>query len=132
MHESDARLVILFTLLVAELADMAACLARLAAVPRLDDLRARTKRAESALAWHERRVLLVSEQPAHDRAARVGVLRRLPAAGLRVVAPHAAMADAVTRGQHQLEVRVAERDLVFFFWQAIRVGVVVVVVIRAF
>lgn len=123
MHESDARLVILLAFLVAELADVAASLARLAAVPRLDDLRTRAKRAESALAWHERRVLPVCEQPAHDRATRVGVLGRPPREGLRVVAPHAAMADAVARGQDELEVRVAVRDLVF--WQAVRIGAIV-------
>lgn len=125
MHETDARLVILSAFLVAELADVAACLARFAAVPRLDHLCARAKRAESALARHERRVLPVGEQPAHDRASRVGVLApvvRLCCSreGLRVVAPHAAMADAVARGQDELEIRVAERDLVVFR-QAIRV-----------
>src|ERR1700761_6221096 len=99
MHESDARLVILFALLVAELADVTACLPRLATVPRLDDLRARAKRAKSALTWHERRVLLVREQTTHDGATRVGVLlgrRSSRGEGLRVVAPHTAMADAVT------------------------------------
>lgn len=100
MHETDARLVILFAFLITELADVTACLARFAAVPRLDHLRACAKRAKSALARHERRVLPVSEQPPHDRAAGIGVFgRRIPTAsyreGLRVVAPHAAMADAV-------------------------------------
>src|ERR1700761_2519277 len=125
MHESDTCLVILFALLVPELADVTTCLACFAAVPRLDDLCAYTKRAKSALARHERRVLLVRKQPAHDRAARIRVLGLLllsPREGLRIVTPHAAMADAVARGQHELEVRVTECDLVVF-WKAVRVRV---------
>ena len=93
VHECHARLVIFLALLIAELANMASSLARLAAVPRLDDLRTGAERAESALARHERRVL-VGQQPAHDGPA---VLPGFPGSreGLRVVPSHAAMADTV-------------------------------------
>src|SRR5579863_578976 len=116
MHERHARLVIFLALLIAELANMAPSLSRLAAVPRLDDLRAAAKRAESALARHERRVL-VGQQPAHDRAA---VLHSVfpddghGGEGLRVVSSHAAMADAIARRKDELEVRVAIGDLVLW------------------
>ena len=113
MHERHSRLVILLALLVAELANVSPSLARLAAIPRLDDLRAGAKRAESAPARHERRVL-VGQQPAHDRTAvlRLSVpARGCAGEGLGVVAAHAAVADAVARWEDELEVRVAKGDL---------------------
>src|SRR5260221_10972550 len=125
MHERHSRLVILFALLVAELANMSASLARLAAIPRLDDLRAGAERAESAPARHERRVL-VGQQPAHDRTAvflssfscscRAGE-------GLGVVAAHAAVADAVARWEDELEVRVAKGDLALRYVLRVRLRV---------
>ena len=73
VHERHSRLVILLPLLVAKLANVSPGLARLAAIPRLDDFRAGAKRAEPATARHERRVL-VGQQPAHDRTAIVALL----------------------------------------------------------
>ena len=127
MHERHSRLVILFALLVAELANVSPSLARLAAIPRLDDLRAGAKRAESAPARHERRVL-VGQQPAHDRTAVLPSSSMSTACGgcagegLGVVAAHAAMADAVARREDEFEVRVAKGDLVLWYI-VVRVGV---------
>jgi len=74
MHERHARFIILLALLVAELADMASRLAGLAPISRFHHLGARAKRAESALARHERRFMSIGEQPSHDLTTRVGVL----------------------------------------------------------
>ena len=56
------------TTLVAELANMAACLSRLAAIACLDDIGAATIRTIAALAGHHLRIL-VSDELAHKCAA---------------------------------------------------------------